>query len=238
LRVAPQGQGDAMSFLLPLVAGCALLPVAQAEKPVTLRYVLPEMGKLVTAAEVTTTRGDDGTFVTIKSERPDEKMTVTLRYDRDGKLTAADAVQGRKGVTLTLGEKGTGTMKRGGITDLLKDLPANPVVAAGPDWADVLQVVRRYDGAKGGKQEIAGFSIDPVQGFQKQKFTAETLPPVTIAVKDKEMKLDRYRLKVRGGDYAAWADGDGRVVRLQGVARGAVPVVLDGFEDATRGLKP
>ena len=49
---------------------------------------------------------------------------------------------------------------------------------------------------------------------------------------------DRFRLKIRGSDYTAWVDGDGRMVRVQGLAPKAVPVVLEGFEDATRGLKP
>jgi hypothetical protein len=227
-----------MSFLLPLVAGWALLPGAEPEKPLPLHYVRPDMGKYVAAADVTTTRGEDGTVVTLRTEPP-EKMTVTLRLDKSGKATGAEAVQGRKGVTLTLGEKGTATLKRSGnITDILKDLPANPVVAAGPDWTDVLQVVRRYDAAKGGKQEFAGMSIGPMEGFQKQTFTAERLAADTVTVKDKEVKLDRFRLKLRGGDYTAWADADGRVVRVQGLAAKAVPVVLEGFEDATRGLKP
>jgi hypothetical protein len=231
-----------MSLLLPLVVGCALLPAAEPDKPTPLRYVRSEMGKLVTAAEVTTKRGDDGMAVTIRGEATGEKVTATLHYDRDGKLTGAEAVEGRKGVTLTLGEKGTGTMKRNGaggtVTDLLKDLPANPVVAAGPNWTDALQAVRRYDASKGGKQELAGVSIDPVQGLQKQTFTAERQGTDAVTVKDKEVKLDRYRLKARGGDYTAWADGDGRVVRVQSLAPKAVPVVLDGFEEATRALKP
>ena len=228
-----------MSLLLPLVAGCALLPAAEPDKSATLRYLRPEKSKYVAAGEVTTASSDDGSDVTVRTEAPDDKTTLTLHYDRAGKLTSADAVHGsRKGVTLTLGEKGAGTMKRGGITDFLKDLPANPLVSGGTDWADALPLVRRYDGAKGGKQEVAGLWIDPVQGLQKQTFTAERQSSVTVTVKDKEIKLDRYRLKLRGGEYAAWADPDGRVVRVQGLAAKAVPVVLEGFEDATRGLKP
>ncbi len=225
--------------MLPLVAGCALLPASEPEKPVTLRYVRPDMGKLVTAAEVTTARGDDGSTVTVKGLRPEDKLTLALHYDRAGHLTGADASRGGKAATFTPGEKGTGTLKRtGGITDILKDLPANPVVVAGPDWTDALQVVRRYDAAKGGKQELAGLSIDPVQGLQKQTFTAERQAADTVTVKDKEQKLDRYRLKLRGGDYAVWADAEGRVVRVQSLAPKAVPVVLDGYDDVTRGLKP
>jgi hypothetical protein len=226
-----------MSFVLPLVVGCALLPSAEPDKPAALRYVRPDMGKYVTAAELTTRSGDDGTVVTTRVEQP-EKMTVILRYDRSGNLTAGEAVQGRKGVTLTVGEKGAGIMKRGGITDILKDLPDKPIVATGPEWTDALQVVHRYDAAKGGKQEFAGVWIDPVQGLQKQTFGAERQPADTVTVKDKETKLDRFKLKLRGGDYTAWADGDGRVVRVQGLAAKSLPVVLDGFEEATRALKP
>jgi hypothetical protein len=229
-----------MSFLLPLVAGCALLPAADPEKPVPLRYLRPEKDKYVLESEVTTVRSDDGTVVTSRTERPDEKMTLTLRYDKDGRLTSAEAVQGgtKKAVTLALGEKGAGTMKRGGITDFYKDLPANPVVTTAPDWSDALQLVRRYDGPKGGKQEFAGLWIHPVDGMQRHTYTVERQAADTVTVKDKEVKLDRYRVKLRGGEYAVWADGEGHVIRLQGVAAKAVPVVLEGYEDATKGLKP
>jgi hypothetical protein len=229
-----------MSILLPLVAGCALLPAADADKPAPLRYLRPEMGKYVSAGEVATTRAEDGSVVTSRADDPDEKVTLTLRYDRDGKLTSAESVQevNRKGVTLTLGAKGTGIMKRGGITDFLKDLPANPVVSASPDWTDAPQLIRRYDAAKGGKQQFAGLWIDPKEGLQKQTLNVERQAADTVTVKDKELKLTRYRLRLRGGEYTAWTDGEGRVVRVQGLAEKALPVVLEGFEDATRGLKP
>jgi hypothetical protein len=229
-----------MSFLLPLVAGCALLPAADAEKPAPLRYLRQDAGKYVPDGEVSTTGGDDGKVVTVRAERPDEKITLTLRYDGAGKLTSAEAVLDgtRKAATLTLGEKGTGTMKRGGITDILKDLPADPVVTTSPGWAEVLQLVRRYDAAKGGKQEFAGLWIHPVQGLQKETWTVQRQAADAVTVKDKDVKLDRYRMKLRGGDYAVWADPEGRVVRVQGLAANSAPVVLEGYEDATKGLKP
>jgi hypothetical protein len=228
-----------MSFLLPLVAAGALLPAAP-EKPAPLRYVRAEMGKYVTAGEVTTTRSDDGTALTVRSEGPGEKTTLRLHYDRDSKPTTAEVTHevSKKSATLTFGEKGTGLMKRGGITDFLKDLPANAVVTGGPQWTDALQLVRRYDVAKGGKQDVVGLALDPVQGLQKQTYTVERQAADKVTVKDNEMKLDRFRIKQRGGELAAWVDGDGRVVRVQVVAPKAAPVVLDGFEDATRELKP
>jgi hypothetical protein len=229
-----------MTFLLPLVAGCALLPAADPAKPAPLRYLRPHKDGYVLESEVATTSSDDGTVVTSRSERPGETMTLTLHYDRAGKLTRAEAVQGgtKKVVTLELGEKGTGTMKRGGLTDLLKDLPADPIVTTAPDWTDVFQLVRRYDAAKGGKQEFAGLWFHPVQGLETQTFTIERQGQDAVTVKSMEVKLTRYRIKLRSGDCAAWADGEGRVLRLQPLAAKATPVVLEGFEDATKGLKP
>jgi len=228
-----------MSLLLPLVAGCALLPAADAEKPAPLRYLRPDMGKYVLDSEVTTARSDDGTVVTYRAERPDEKMTLTLRYDGAGKLTAAEAALDgtRKVATLTVGDKGRGTLKRGGVTDLLKDLPADPIVTT-TGWGEVLQLVRRYDAARGGKQEFSGLWIHPVEGMLNQTFTVERQAADTITLKDKEVKLDRYRVKARGGDFAAWADADGRVVRVEGLAPKSAPVVLEGYEGATKGLRP
>jgi len=229
-----------MSIVLPLFAGCVLLAPADSDKPMPLRYMRPDAGKHIAAGTIASERSNDGSTLVSRTEPPDEKTTVTLHYDRDGKLTSIDAVQDatRKAVTLTLGEKGSGTMKRGGITDLFKDLPANPIVTAGPDWTGAVPLLRRYDAVKGGKQEVAGFWIDPVQGLEKQTYTIERKATDTVTVKDKEVKLDRYRLKLHGGDYAAWADPDGRVVRVQGLTQKAVPIVLEGFEDATKGLRP
>jgi len=229
-----------MSFALAFIVSSALLPAADADQPAPLRYLRPATGKYVLASEVTTTRSDDGTIVTHKSEGPGEQITLTVHFDRDGKVTRAEAVQDgpRKVATLSLGEKGMGTLKRGGLTDFLKDLPAKPVVTAGPDWTAALLLVPLYDGTKGGKQEMPGLWIDPVQGLQTPTFTVERQGDDAVTLKDKAVKLDRYRIKLRGGEAAVWADGDGRVVRVQPLAAKAVPVVLEGFEDATKGLKP
>ncbi len=129
-------------------------------------------------------------------------------------------------------------MKRGGITDFLKDLPARPVLTAGLDWTAALVFVPLYDAARGGKQEWSGLWLDPVQGLQTPTYTVERQGDDTVTVKDKAVKLSRYRIKLRDGTAAVWADGDGRVVRVQPLAAKATPVVLEGFEDATKGLRP
>jgi hypothetical protein len=222
---------------MSLLLLCALLA---ADKPAPLSYLRPDGDKYVAAGSVSVSPGTDGTVITSRTQRPDEKMLVTLRFDKDGKLTSADAVQEntRKAVTLTVGEKGAGLMKRGGITDIFKDLPANPLVTAGPDWIGAVALLRRYDSAKGGKQELTGFWIDPVHGMEKVTYTIERKASETLTIKDKEVKLERCRVKLHAGEATVWADGDGRVVRFHASAAKAVPVVLEGFEDATKGLKP
>jgi hypothetical protein len=234
-----------MSALLPILAGCALLPAAEPEKPTPLRYLRPAMDRFVLESEVVTTLTDDGPVTVSRTTRPDEKMTLTLRYDRSGRLAQAEVVQEMKNTkrsaVLILGQDGA-QLKRGGVTDFLKDVPAEPVVTTAPDWSDVFQLVRRYDGAKGGKQEYRGLWIHPVQDTRPLTFAVERVggDSVTVKEKDKEVavKLDRYRVTLRSGDYLAWTDPSRRVVRLVPASGKGDPVVLQGFEEATRSLAP
>jgi hypothetical protein len=233
--------------LLPILAALALLPAAEPEKPAPLRYLRPEMGKFVLESEVTVTRGDGGTVYVSRTERPNEKMTLTLRLDGDGRLRSAEALReaaNKRRAVLTLRGGKRGDLKRDGTTDFYDDLPPDPVVTTAPDWSDIFQLVRRYDAAKGGKQEFAGLWIHPVEAMRRLTFTVERLKtdPVTVkdptTKKDEELKLERYQVKLRSGDYLVWADPSGRVVKLMGAGPKGTPVVLEGFEEATRALGP
>jgi hypothetical protein len=202
---------------------------------------------MVLESEVTVTPGSSGSVYASRTERGSEKMTLTLRFDRSGALTSAEALRettAKRRAILTVQGK-TGQLKRNGTTDFFSDLPANPIVTTAPDWSDIFQLVRRYDARKGGKQEFPGLWIHPVQDLQRLTFTIERLEKSdTVTVKDAqtqkdvEVKLDRYRIRLRSGDYLAWADGNARVVRLMPLAARALPVVLEGFEAATRSLGP
>ena len=200
-----------MSFALAVVLSSTLLPVAEAEKPSSLRYLHPALDKYVLEGEVVSTRSEDGTVLTWAFGGPGEKLTLTEHRDRDGNPKRAEVVQERprKVATLTFGEKGAGTLKRGGITDFLKDLPARPLVTAGPEWTAALQLLPLYDSTRGGKQKVPGLWIDPVQGLQTHTFAVERQAAETVTVKDKLLKVVRYRMKLRVAEAAAWADGTG-----------------------------
>jgi len=68
-------------------------------------------------------------------------------------------------------------------------------------------------------------------------FTIERLGQDTVTVGERKLSLDRYRVRLRSGDYLVWADATGRTVRLYPAGKPAAFVVLEGFEDATRELK-
>jgi hypothetical protein len=225
------------SFILLLAASLSQAEGA-AEKP--LRYLRQAGDQFVLESEVTRTRTDNGTIYVSRTERPAEKMTLTLHLDRNGKLTKAEAVQeteqGRKAVGVEL-RGGAALVKRaGGITDRLQ-VGDQPVVTTAPDWSDIFEVLRRYDVKKGGRQEFAGLWVHPVQPPRLLTFTVEQIGSDAVAGKDGKVTLGRYRVKLRSGDYLVWADAGGRVCRLQPAGKAAAAVVLEGFQEATRGLK-
>ncbi|HZT81397.1 MAG TPA: hypothetical protein VFA26_14300 [Gemmataceae bacterium] len=227
-----------MSPLLPFAAALAL--AAPTDAPAPLRYVRPAGDKFVRECEVATTRTDAGSTVVSTTDRGKAKMTLTLRYDKDGRLTSAEAVLADSTGTHTalLTVKGNAaTLKRGGTSDFLK-LPPAPVVTTAPDWSDVFQLVRRYDAKRAGKQEFDGVWIHPTQGTLTLKFTVEHVGPDQATAKGGKLTLDHYRVRLRSGFYHVWADGDRKVYKiLPAGPRGGAPVVLEGFEEATRDLK-
>ena len=216
-----------------------LVPGLAAEKPATLRYLRPEGGRYVLESEVSTTATTEGSTYVSKTVRGKETMTLTVRRGKDGKVLWAEAVQVKDGqrrkATLDLRVE-PAQLKRGGVTDLLK-VAANPVVTTAPDWSDVFELVRRYDGARGGKQEFAGFWMHPSQPHLTPTFSVEKLGKDTVKVDGKEQQLVRYRVKLRSGAYLVWAREGGPVCKILPGGAKAVPVVLEGYEEATRGLK-
>ncbi len=234
-----------MSLLLPLLFGCALLPAAEADKPAPLRYLRPAKEKLVLESEVVSTANDDGIVYVSRTERDKERMTLTLRFSSAGKLQLAEAAleaATRRTATFIPEAKGRGRLNRAGATDFLDKLPADPIVTTAPDWSDVFQLVKRYDLTKGGKQEFAGLWIHPVQPLRKLTFTVERVGENAVTVrqadKDVELKLNRFRVKLRSGEYVVWGDAAGRVLRLVPADGKGDFVVLEGFQAATKGLRP
>lgn len=228
-----------MRCLILLLLGSIGLIAAEPEKPTSLRYLRPAKAGLVLESEITHTPSAEGFTYVSRTDRGTEKMTLTLRYDKKNQLIAAEALQEKdkekKSALLTLdGEKGQ--LKRGDSTDSFK-APTNPIVTTAPDWTDIFEVARRYDAKKGGKQEFAGLWIHPVQPMLHLTFTIEPLSKDTIKVKDQERTLQRYKIRLRSGDYQVWADESGRVYKLFPAGKPAAFVVLEGYEEATKSLE-
>jgi hypothetical protein len=194
------------------------------------------------ALESVVTRKGDGKAVLLVSvtDRGAEKMTLRVRFDGDGRLLSAEAVQetgaGKKAATLTPQGKTALLRREGGVTEKLP-LAERPVITTAPDWCDILEVVRRYDRARGGKQEFPGLWIHPLKPARVLTFTAERLGADAVMLKGEKRSLGRYRVTLRSGAYLVWADDAGRVHKLMPAGRPAGAVFREGSADATRGLK-
>jgi hypothetical protein len=226
-------------FAALMLVAAGLWPAAEPEKPPPLRYWRPAGGgKFELETEIAGRRTADGLTAVSTTPRDDGTMRLTVRYDAKGRLTGAEAAlgtaQGSRKVTLTV-QEGQAQIKRGGVTDLFP-VTADTVVATDPDWSDVFQLVRRYDAGKGGRQQFAGLWVHPVEPPEALTLTIEHLGTDKVTVEDRTVELDRYRVHRRGGDCLVWADPSGIVCKLLPAGPRATPVVLEGFEQATRNL--
>src|SRR5262249_24914865 len=99
------------------------------------------------------------------------------------------------------------------------------------------QLVTRYDAKKGGKQEFGGVWFHPVEQPLTLTFTIERVGEDKIKLSNKEMKLRRHDIVLRSGNYRTWSDDDGRIIRIAPRGGDGTPMVLEGYEEATRDLK-
>jgi hypothetical protein len=220
--------------------GCGLLALADAEKPTPLRYLRPSGEKYVLECEVTFTQGPEGWTQVTRTDHGPEVMTLTVRADKKGRVIRADVLweRGTDKRTALLDLEGNPVQfKRGGTTDFIKGIPADPVVTTAPDWSDVFQLTRRYDASRGGKQEFPAVWFHPREGYVSTTFSIEKAGNDKVKVKDREVNLTRYQVKLRSGDYTVWAEPNAKVVKIVPADAKAGPVVLDGYEEATRDLK-
>lgn len=220
-----------------LVCGC--VGHLEAERAMPLRYLKPAGGRYVLESEVTRTTTPKGSTYVSRTVRGPETLTLTVYRDKKGRVVGAEVVRQtageRKNATLNL-HADRATLKRGSATHVFK-APADPVVTSAPDWSDIFELVRRYDARKGGKQEFPGLWIHPAKPPLLLTFAVERVGEDPIKGKGREKKLRRYRVQLRSGSYTVWARNDGCVCKILPAGPRAVPVVLEGYEDATRALK-
>jgi hypothetical protein len=230
--------GTGLEAAVGVLLLCVLAGRGAAEKPVPVRYLRPAGAAFVLESEVTRTTSREGSTTVSRTVRGTETMTLTVRRDSAGRVLRAEIVheRGKERKTASLDLSGRrAKITRDGTTDLFK-APDNPVVTTAPDWSDVFDLARRYDAKRGGKQEVAGLWFHPTRPHLLLTFTVEKVGVDVVTLAGKEQQLDRFQVRLRSGGYRVWARG-GQVVRVLPAGAKAVPVVLEGYEEATRGLK-
>src|SRR5262249_61483227 len=93
------------------------------------------------------------------------------------------------------------------------------------------------DPKKAGKQEFTGLGVHPTRPTLTPKFTIEKVGEDKITRNGVEPRLGRFRVRLRASTVTVWVLPGARVCRILPEGKGAVPVVLEGYEAATRGLK-
>lgn len=226
-------------MLIPFLAVAGLI-VADVAPEETLRYLRRARDKYVPESLIITgTKGKIKTYTSV-TDRGSEKLTLTVRF-ADGKLTSAVVVQqqGAQKNTASLTRAGrSAKLQRGENAEELKDVGSDSIVTSAPDWSDIFLLVERYDAARAGKQEYPGLWIHPIKPTLRLRFSVERVGKDTLRSRDKALDLDRYRVRLRSGDYIVWADSRRRVIKLVPAGLPMAEVVLEGFEESARILRP
>lgn len=177
------------------------------------------------------------------TERGRTVMTVASRHASNGLVGAtATLVRGeeRRVVRVSV-DGGRATVTRPGGESREVDVPEGVIVTSAPDWTDTFLLCRRYDRARGARQEFPGLWIHPDRDPFRLTLVAERKGTDEIDHGGKALPLDRLELRLRGNSrYAAWVDPDGRMVKLVSLPYGekSTRLVLEGFRRSTEGLAP
>jgi hypothetical protein len=203
------------------------------------RYLKPAGDKWVLESEVTRSKEGKGSRYVSRTVRGQLSMTLTVVRDESGRLVRAETLlqqgESKKSAQLTVAGEQI-VIQRGDMKERV-DSPLQSVVTTAPDWTDIFDLVHRYDREKGGLQKMPGVWFHPVNPTLMLTFEVEQLGADTVKVKEKEVPLTRYRVKLRSGNYTVWGFADGRVCKILPPGNSSVPVVLEGYEEAVRELK-
>jgi hypothetical protein len=224
-----------------MAALCLLCVFSGADPPKleTLRYVRPEGAKFVLESEITIRRDKDGHRYVSRTVRPGETMTLTVRRTLAGRLVKVEVVQQKGSVRKVAAvepHEGGLRLTRAGATEDIKLKDAS-VFTTAPDWSDVIVLASRYDLKKGGKQEFVGLWIHPTRPTLTPKYSAEKVGEDKITAGGVDYSLRRFKMRLRASTVTVWVFPNGRVCKILPEGEKAVPVVLEGYEAATRDLK-
>lgn len=226
-----------VAMLLPACGAPAFGGDAATE---TCRYVRSTGDKHVTECEFDLTRDAKGWAITSRTGR----MKVEARYDKDDHLQDAKASlsDGKsEKVVLVRVKDGKAKVERDGADAQEFDVPKGTIVTSAPDWSDVFLLCRRFDRTKNGKQEFPALWIHPEKLARRLTFTIEKQGIDNIEHDGQAIELVRLLIHIRDNSaYMAWADADGRMVRLipLPVKDSAPGMTLEGYKKSAAGLRP
>jgi hypothetical protein len=228
-----------------------LLPVRADDAPrETVRYVRPAAQGFVPECRFLITRHEGGWTITSQTERGDVRMEVETRYDAEDRPTAARAVltsHGRIHTVTVQVRDGKATVQREGGEPAEFEIPRGTIITSAPDWSDVFLLCRRSSTCVGtrrqrrGRQEFPALWIHPTQPAQRLTFSIEWQGTDRIERDGEPTELGRYLIRIRNNSrYAAWADAQGRMVRLIPLPlnEAAPGLTLEGYEKAAASLRP
>jgi hypothetical protein len=229
------------TVVLGVAASLAVAMPTFGQKPAAeeFRYVQAAKSGFADAAEIRVARHERGWSITSQTGGGAARMVVEAAYDADDRLTAARAAQKEQAVAVKV-KDGKATVERAGQKPAAFDVPPGTIVTSAPDWTDVFLLCRRYDRKRGGKQEHPALWIHPTQPPQRLTFSIERTGEDAIEHDGKKVALERYTIRIRGGSaYAAWADAEGRMVRLVPLPQRAATagLTLKGYEKSAAGLR-
>ena len=220
-----------------LILAISSLVVAAEPAAERVTYLRPAGDRFVTECTFDIQRRLDGWSITSTTERGKLRLRVSARYEAANQLQDAEAALSegdQQTIARVMVEGGKAKVTRPNQPAQEFEVPPGVIVTSAPDWSDTFLLARRYDRAKGGKQEFPGLWIHPSQPAQAPRFSIEKVGRDTIDHDGKKIELDRCVIQLRGNSaYAAWIDAKGMLIRLiplpakEGVVSG---LVLEGYQ--------
>ena len=235
--------GGAIVWFATLSCGLSELHAAdRCETRKAFRFLRPSGSEFKKETEIHLRRSADSFVVTSVTERGQQKLTVTSRFDSKDVLLSAEVTiqrgKHRQSASVTVTDGTARVLRDGKKTDKLA-CPRGVIVTSAPDWTDSFMAVRRYDPNGEKTQTFPGLWIHPSGKPLELTIQLTHLGQDSVKHGYKTADLDRYLLVLRGGSrYVVWRNPQDQLVRLVPAKSGRGGIVLAGWEHAIRNLKP
>lgn len=212
------------------------------ESSKTFRFLKVSGSEFVKETEIHLLRTQESFVVTSITQRGDQTLTVTSRFDSKNALTSASVTLRRgkraQSASVRVTDRTARVLRDGNETNELA-CPGGVIVTSAPDWTDAFMAVRRYDLKGSTTQKFSGLWIHPTREPLALTLKLTRLGHDSVILCNKSVNLDRFLLVLRGGSrYIVWRNQQGQLARLVPAMKGSGGIVLAGWERATRDLKP